>query len=310
MTGNLYVVTSGATYLDVDAYAGCIAYSELLNLLGQRSVAFSTAEFNYSIAPSILGFKKKFLSKISEKEKDVRYVVVDVSDPKYLEKTIEDMGSVNEVFDHHVGFEEFWRNEIGERAKIEFIGAACTLIFEEWKKKNKLSLMNKRTAALLICGILDNTLNLKAKITTDRDIYAVNALKSYADTYSDFYFQYFNERQTVIESNIIESISKDIKTIRDNEILPVVIGQLAIWDADNILSEIHLVTNYMDSKYNSWLFNLIDIRRGINYLICNDEQKRNRITAMLNVTFDKIIAQTSRLWLRKELIKESLGFEG
>ena len=40
------IVTSGSAYLDIDAYAGCIACAELLNVLGEPAKALSSATAN------------------------------------------------------------------------------------------------------------------------------------------------------------------------------------------------------------------------------------------------------------------------
>ena len=48
------IVTSGSRYIDIDAYAGCISYSYLLNLKGIQSKAVSTAKLNESITKKLL----------------------------------------------------------------------------------------------------------------------------------------------------------------------------------------------------------------------------------------------------------------
>ena len=47
------IVTSGSAYLDIDAYAGCIACAELLNVLGEPAKALSSAPLNDSICASL-----------------------------------------------------------------------------------------------------------------------------------------------------------------------------------------------------------------------------------------------------------------
>ena len=53
------IVTSGRRYIDIDAYAGCIAYANLLNLKGISAKAVSTAKINESITPSLLKLSNK-----------------------------------------------------------------------------------------------------------------------------------------------------------------------------------------------------------------------------------------------------------
>ena len=134
MDNNLYIqktneyptiVTAGAHYLDIDAYACMVALAELLRLRGQNAVAWSDAAYNYSVCPSLVedGQIMKALP-APEWEKNGRYIIVDVSDPEYLKKAVP-LGNVVAVYDHHVGFEEYWESRIGENARIEFIGAAA-----------------------------------------------------------------------------------------------------------------------------------------------------------------------------------------
>ncbi len=54
---SMKVVTSGAAYLDIDAYACCIAYAELLNHQGVEARAVSSAPLNASIPGTVLGWQ-------------------------------------------------------------------------------------------------------------------------------------------------------------------------------------------------------------------------------------------------------------
>ncbi len=50
----MIVITSGKKYLDIDSYATCIAYRELLSLLGIDAKFISNAILNYSTTPNLL----------------------------------------------------------------------------------------------------------------------------------------------------------------------------------------------------------------------------------------------------------------
>ena len=54
------IITSGASYLDIDAYACCIAYAELLNLQGIPARAVSSAQPNASVSQTVLGWAAAF----------------------------------------------------------------------------------------------------------------------------------------------------------------------------------------------------------------------------------------------------------
>ena len=77
------IVTAGANYLDIDAYACMASLAELLRLQGVEAVAWSAAEYNYSICSSLVK-DGQILRKLPsvEWENDRSYIIVDVSDPK------------------------------------------------------------------------------------------------------------------------------------------------------------------------------------------------------------------------------------
>ena len=159
----MYIVTSGSKYLDIDAYAGIIAYAEFFRINGISAQAVSTAKFNNSITSTLLNLDVKLDE--YQKNDDDKYILVDISNEKYFDKIV-DKSNIIEIIDHHIGFEEYWKNKLGEKSHIEFIGSVATIIVELYEKNNILDKMSKEIAVLLMCAILDNTLNFKAKVTT------------------------------------------------------------------------------------------------------------------------------------------------
>jgi hypothetical protein len=127
-TENPVLITAGSTYLDIDAYACAVAMAELLRLQGVRAFAYSQAPCNYSVCGSLTA-KGQILRELPAdvSEQEASYIIVDVSDPEFLKSSVP-LERVVEVYDHHVGFEGYWRERIGDGAHIEFIGAAATLI--------------------------------------------------------------------------------------------------------------------------------------------------------------------------------------
>lgn len=57
------IVTSGAPYMDIDAYGGCVAYAELLRILGSHARAVSTAPLNESISKTVRSWQAPLQSK-------------------------------------------------------------------------------------------------------------------------------------------------------------------------------------------------------------------------------------------------------
>ena len=166
------IVTSGAKYIDIDAYAGCVAYAELLQFKGEKALAVCTAPLNESVSDTVRSWNAPIKS-VYEPSEDDEFILIDVSEPEQFEEIV-NLEKVSEVLDHHPGLEQYWHEKIGDKAIIEFIGAACTLVYESWKSSDLLDKMSVTSARLLICGILDNTLNFGAKVTNPRDVEAYN----------------------------------------------------------------------------------------------------------------------------------------
>ncbi len=300
------IVTSGSRYLDIDAYAGCIAYAELLQSQGIEAAAVSTAPFNESISKAVRSWQAPLLTKYQPAGNDT-FTVIDVSEPAFFDKFVE-LTRVDEVIDHHPGSEEHWQKLIGNNARIEFIGAACTLVYEQWKAAGLLEKMSVTSARLLICGILDNTLNFGAKVTAPRDIEAYDTLLTKAELPDDWTAQYFTECQNTILQDAAGAIRNDTKTPLFNTFgQPICFGQLTVWDAKQVLAEHQQVLqNTLVNIKPEWFMNLISVGEGKSYFVTNNAQVQAWLSKLLGLKFEGTIAVTDRLWLRKEVIKQDI----
>ena len=295
------LVTSGCGFIDIDAYAGMTAYAHLLNLKGIPAKAVTTSALNESITPSLLALNVK-LDKY-EKSDDDEFVIVDVSNKDYLDEMV-DANKVVEVIDHHPGCEEYWKNILHEKSRIEFIGAVATIVFEKYEKDGLVSSLTKDMATLLIAGILDNTLNLKSKITTQRDIAAYNKLSKIANLPDDFAEKYFLECQKSIEQDLEKAIENDIKR-RESDIVPSVLGQLVLWSKDFILDNKDILYKTLDRLGDTWMFNLISINDGKSYIIANNEKYKRNFEKLFNKQFEGDMMELDEFWLRKEILKKA-----
>ena len=298
------VVTSGLTFLDIDAYAGCVAYTELLNLQGVQAIAFSSASINESVTETIRSWNAPLSQDYIPVPNDT-FVLIDVSEPEFIDKVV-DITKVEEVIDHHVGYEKFWQDRLGPKSNIKFIGAACTLIYESWCNAGLLNQMSKTSARLLVSGILDNTLNFKAAVTTDRDHQAYDQLLKIAHLPKDWAAQYFQECEKSIFSDIAAALTNDTKLLklRQLESNSVAFGQMVIWDANKIIKECrNEVETTMSKKSGDWFVNVVSIANGQSFFIASNNQVVHWAEQVLGVTFDNRLAVAGRLWLRKEIIK-------
>ena len=300
----MIVVTSGASYLDIDAYAGCIAYAELLNLQGRAARAASSAVPNGSVVQSLRGLAVQ-LDPYTPQAGDA-FVLVDVSDPRFFDPMAAE-GAVLEVIDHHPGFERYWRERLGTGADIEPIGAACTQVFARWQRAGLLHAMRRDSACLLAAGILDNTLCFQAQITTPRDRDAYAQLARHAALPDEWPAQYFAECQTALEADLERALIHDCKRMEPTAYLPAVLGQLAVWDAQGILAgQKALLAATLQGMDADWLLNCISISQGKSYFLARSPLTQQKIHALLGCTFTDGVADAGRLWLRKELCGEAL----
>lgn len=301
------IVTAGSAYLDIDAYACCVAMAELLNLKGEKAIAYSRASCNYSICNSLIADNQ--ITDCLPQDCDVenaRYIIVDVSDPDFLKDSVP-LDQVTEVYDHHVGFEEYWIDRIGTGAKIEFIGAAATLIYREWKKAGMQDQMSRSTALLLIAAILDNTLNLTSSNTTAEDFEVFNELCKKESIDEDWCAAYFSNVQENVEADLENALFNDMKLVRNNKVLPPRVAQICVWDANSVIKRLNEIRLWLSKDTESWMINMIDIKHRCSYFVCDDSPYQKEIERVFDIQFDSGVAKTSVSYLRKEIIKKTLS---
>jgi inorganic pyrophosphatase/exopolyphosphatase len=302
----MHIVTSGYPYLDIDSYAAMVGYADLCNMQGRPTRAATSSKFNESIPQSLRALNAPVEQGYTPQPGET-FAVVDISDPKSFDPMINPERLI-EIIDHHPGFVAYWRRVLGNAADIESIGAACTLIYERWARAALLNAMSPRTAALLCAGILDNTLNFQAHITTARDREAYRDLRGIARLPENWAATYFADCQHGIEQNLEEAIKNDTKIIEFRGQPSVyAVGQIVIWDAQAIIND-HLETikQTISNIQPTWFANVVSIRGDRSYFVCTDPGIQQWLSSLLGIRFSGIIAPADRLWLRKEIILESL----
>lgn len=298
----MYIVTSGSKYIDIDAYATIIAYANLLNLKGIPAKAVSTSKLNESITSSLLNLNVG-LDSYTKNDSD-RFIIVDVSNKDFFDKIV-DYKRIVEIIDHHFGFEEYWNGLLKEKSRIEFIGAVATIIVEDYEKNGLLDSMSKDIAILLMSAILDNTLNLKAKITNERDINAYIKLSKLVGNVDKYAENYFLECQKLIEENIEKSIENDTKAEKICETIPYAFSQLTLWNKDYIINNKEKVYKTLEAISPEWMLNLISLEEGKSYIIASNEIVKRKLERLFNKSFNKDIMELDSVWLRKEIIKKA-----
>jgi len=300
------IITSGYPYIDIDAYAAMVAYAELLNVRGIPSKAVSTAPFNESITPEIMSWKAPVETVYTPSSEDT-FILVDISDPAFFEKFV-NPARVTEVIDHHPSSGDYWHQKLGERAQIEFIGAAATLVYERWQAAKLVDKMSLVSARFLVAAILDNTLNFGAKVTSSRDHEAYDDLLKIADLSPGWTAQYFNDCQASILQDLATALTNDTKILSFKSFpKPIALGQLVVWDSRGIWKKYSVsIEKTLASQNRLWFLNLVNVSQKRSYFICQNPEVKQWLRQLLKIDFKDATAIAERLWLRKEIIKQDL----
>ena len=299
----MIVLTVGKSYVDIDGYASCLAYRELLSIQGIESKFVTNASLNYSITKSLLTLSYSIDEyKVNTNDK---FIILDLSNKEFFPEFVNEENII-ELIDHHPGFEKYWDDRLNKNATIEQIGSVATIIVEKYEQNNLIQKMDKSIAKLLMAAILDNTLNFTAKITNDRDrkayykLQAITGELNYADVY-------FNECQNTIENKLEESIVNDLKRQKTNQYLPDVIGQLTIWDIDRLTNQINKIKQTMYANGEKWIINIISLKDNTSYVMCSDDEVRQNINELFDCSCNDEFVLIKPAILRKEIMGAALS---
>lgn len=306
------LVMGGRAYADIDVLACASAYKQYLALQGHIAYAVITGPWNQTVPLSVKNWQIEIEKKLPCESKAYHFVLVDFSDPQYVDQFV-DLDAVLEVFDHHYGYEDYWRKKIGPKAFIEKVGACATLIWEKFKAaglENQISTVN---ANLLYTAIMANTLDFKSAVTQERDKLAAKELMLYTQLPVDWKDQYYAEVETEFLKNAIQNILEDTKTLTLFDI-NVHFGQIELQNARSFLETAGLSLKELeegkDGETRPWIINIVSIEESCSYLYCNCEPLLEQLKTftsakMISMAVGPLFV-TSRLWLRKEILKEMM----
>ena len=295
---NLLIITSGKKYIDIDAYASMIAYRCLLQNLGFNAFAVSNSVLNESI-PDFIKNLDYSLDNINCTT-DCKYIVLDVSNPDFFDLIVKEE-KMEEIVEHQVGYEDYWK-EKNVKTEISFIGSVCTIVFERFQKANRIDLLDTNLCKLLIAGIIDNTLNLKSSVATNRDIEAYEKLLKIGNINSDYIREYFEACYLDIENNLEDMLVNDIKVEKVSGFLPDVIGQLIVLDINIILENLVRIRKVFEI-YSDWILNVISLNEGKSYIFYNNKNVKDNFLKIFKCLDNNIYLEMNKCFLRKEIIK-------
>ena len=284
---------------DLDCVASAYAYSEFLNKSGIQSNYYigGIVQEEVNVICSHFGIE---LSKLNDDISNNEIIVVDTSTYSSIDFINPDQ--VVEILDHHPRSNDEYKNA---KITIEQIGAVCTMIAEKFK--NSGIPISDSSAILLYYGIISNTVNLKSKVTTDRDLLMIDWLKSQCSKIDEsFISSFFKEKSKFDISDLRRAMEIEEKfTLGSDELI---IGQLEVVGAREFLeknkSEIdrHLDAAREQYGVSIMFMNIIDIFDGYHIIYSPyddtvDYLKRFSLNLEGGILFeDKIV-------LRKEIKK-------
>jgi len=296
------VVTTGKKYTDIDGLACVIAYTNLLNQRNLPALAVLPGDMNQSVTSEFRALNFEYMREPAGGNN--RFVIMDVSDPDQFPGFVE-ASRVEEIYDHHFGFEDFWQQKLGKRSHIESVGACATLIWELFDKSEKAD-VKKSDAKLLLAAVVSNTLFFNAPLTTERDRKAFGELKAFLNLDDGWVDNYYEEQECHVFRDMAMSIDQDTKEVS----VPMfngtlVIGQLELWNGKRVLdSYMDIVSRELSKngcKY--WFLNLQSIGEHKNYIYTKNSEVKDVLEKIMSVKFVGDVAETNRLWMRKEILK-------
>lgn len=292
-----FIVTTGFRFTDIDGYACCIAYADLLRKEGKDAVAVLPGVLNESVVPELKVWGGSYDTSYNEQPDDV-FVLQDISEKEYFAQFVKE-DKVVAIYDHHFGFEKYWQEKLKEHAHIEKMGACATFIVEEAEKKGLISKLDKSSLRLLYTAIFANSLNLQASVTTERDIKAFELLSPLVELEANWQEIYFESLQRGIVNNPISAINRDLK-IMEIEGEQWAIGQLELWNGAELFqqyqADFQKLLGECEQKYA--FVTIPSIKQGLTFV-----QAKNMKTREILEQFGLEGNRLPTLRLRKEWLK-------
>ena len=105
------------------------------------------------------------------------------------------------------------------------------------------------------------------------------------------------------------AIENDTKVEKICDLLPMVFGQLTLWNKEFILSNKKMVYETLNHIEKEWMMNLISLEDAKSYIIAEDTNVQAGLERLFNKSFEEDILELENVWLRKEIIKKARNME-
>ena len=302
---NKEILVTGYVNPDLDGFACIFAYADFLNKTGQKAIPSVSGQHHEEASHVVKEYGLKFDIKEYNPEDFERIVLTDSSDLDGIDKRI-DPKKVVEIIDHRkINMADSFPNA---KIQIELIGAAATLIGEKFKKQNIN--LSKDAATLLYGAIISNTLNFRAKVTTDRDRAMAMYLKEMFDFPDDFTHKMFLSKSDLRGEKLTQTIRGDFANFKSHNFNGKKMGiaqiemiegrKLAEDRKDEIVSEIKAIIKELD--IDIVFLTIIDLEANQNILVAPSKEIEDILSEVLKVKFQNQIAIRPGLIMRKEIV--------
>lgn len=302
---NKEIIVTGYVNPDLDGFACILAYTDFLNKTGQKAIASVSGKQHEEANHVIKEYNLEFNIKEYNPRSFEKIVLVDASDLDGIDKRI-DPRKVIEIIDHRkINMADIFANA---KVQIELVGAAATLVGEKYKEKNIE--LSKSVATLLYGAIISNTLNFRAKVTTDRDRAMATDLKEKFNFPEDFAHRMFLSKSDLSGDKLIKTIRVDFANFKSHNFNGKKMGiaqiemiegiKLAEDRKDEIVSEIKAIMKELG--IDIVFLTIIDLEANQNILVAPTREIEDILSEVLNVKFKNQIATRTGLIMRKEIV--------
>lgn len=287
---------------DIDGIGSAIAYAEFLVQNGIRAApgVFGTPQQEVAFAAQTFGG--------CTAAHDTECAIADFSSIILVDACkIRDLPPgiapemVNEIIDHHKDNDaELFVNA---RIQIDLVGAAATLIAERFAHAH--APISKTSAGLLYSGIISNTVNLRAHVTTERDQTMHEWLRERTDLPANYIHNFFRAKSELTEP--LKKIFADDITVRRHGNYTVAVAQLEIVDVDYFidsrLQEIQTALSEIKTEESAdYVFlSCVDVEHASNRFVFIDEETKHLVGQALGETFASDTPRRDGILMRKEI---------
>lgn len=214
------------------------------------------------------------------------------------------MENIIEVIDHHPESEDLQKLK-NARIQIEIIGGAATLIAEKFKQNNVS--ISRDASILLYYGIISNSINLKARVTTQKDKEMVEWLEKQCSEIKEEKIKEIFVKKSQMQGDLRKAMEVEIPFGYQDK--KIIIGQLEIVEVEQFLnqyeSKIAQILNQekQEKQVDDIFINCIDILNGYSTILVIHDKTKKLINELFQVPFQDNRAKLNYIIVKKEIFK-------